>query len=283
MNSERNVDLQFSKVCEKAERLFKVDQEIEEITNFTVEEYDTKESYRDRFIEIRIEEHRVLAENAFRSSPNLMESHEQVQLDEPTATTLVVNTHTGKISCIFCDRPHSSQDCQKMSNKSYEDRKSEIMRRRCCLVGLKPGHPDKDSGLKSPEFPGSSPPAPNPVPEVSRFARNPKYGCFASFLQSHDGRALESKIGFEILSDFSHQPLERQFTDQQLGVFLVTTDFSQSYRSGPVTMRFLHNTGCRGALTSSLVGQMLPVGFTPGTFSSGLLGTCHCLEKFAVL
>ncbi|PRD35747.1 UNVERIFIED_CONTAM: hypothetical protein NCL1_10583 [Trichonephila clavipes] len=84
--------------------------------------------------------HHVLAENAFRSSTNLTESYEQVQRGEPTATTLVVNTHAGKICCIFCDRPHSSQDCQKRSNKSYEDRKSEVMRRRCCLVCLKPGY-----------------------------------------------------------------------------------------------------------------------------------------------
>ncbi|GFY69635.1 hypothetical protein TNIN_233411 [Trichonephila inaurata madagascariensis] len=38
MNSKKNIDIQFSKVCEKAESLFKVDQEIEEITNFTDEE-----------------------------------------------------------------------------------------------------------------------------------------------------------------------------------------------------------------------------------------------------
>ncbi|GFT01515.1 hypothetical protein TNCV_270181 [Trichonephila clavipes] len=38
MNSEKNIDIQFSKVFEKAECLFKLDQEIEEITNFTDEE-----------------------------------------------------------------------------------------------------------------------------------------------------------------------------------------------------------------------------------------------------
>ncbi|GFQ79560.1 integrase catalytic domain-containing protein [Trichonephila clavata] len=37
-----------------------------------------------------------------------------------------------------------------MSNKSYEDRKSEVIRRRCCLVCLKPGHMAKKchSGVK---------------------------------------------------------------------------------------------------------------------------------------
>ncbi|GFR08814.1 transposable element Tc1 transposase [Trichonephila clavata] len=54
MNSEKNIDIQFSKISEKAERLFKVDQEIKEIINLTDEEYDTMESYRDRFTEIRV-------------------------------------------------------------------------------------------------------------------------------------------------------------------------------------------------------------------------------------
>ncbi|GFR20895.1 transposable element Tc1 transposase [Trichonephila clavata] len=52
MNREKNIDIQFSKIYQKAERLFKVDQEIKEIINFSDEEYDTMESYRDRFTEI---------------------------------------------------------------------------------------------------------------------------------------------------------------------------------------------------------------------------------------
>ncbi|GFR03954.1 uncharacterized protein TNCT_224081 [Trichonephila clavata] len=89
--------------------------------------------------EVEKEDH-VSTENAFGSITNPTESHKQVQRDEPTATTLVANTYAEKISCIFCDRPHSSQDCQKMSNKSYEDQKSEVIRRRCCFVCLKSGH-----------------------------------------------------------------------------------------------------------------------------------------------
>ncbi|GFR01018.1 transposable element Tc1 transposase [Trichonephila clavata] len=160
MNREKNIDIQFSKVYEKAERLFKVDQEIKEIKNFTDDEYDTMESYRDRFTEIRViyeknynkhdESKSEISSNylkvighlksRFGSKTNRTESHKQVQRDEPTATTLAANTYAGKISCLFCDRPHSSQDCQETSNKSYEDRKSEVIRRRCCLVCLKPGH-----------------------------------------------------------------------------------------------------------------------------------------------
>ncbi|GFV68589.1 transposable element Tc1 transposase [Trichonephila clavipes] len=54
MNREKNIDIQFSKIYEKAERLFRVDQEIKEIINFSDEEYDTMESYRDRYTEIRV-------------------------------------------------------------------------------------------------------------------------------------------------------------------------------------------------------------------------------------
>ncbi|GFX88578.1 DUF1758 domain-containing protein [Trichonephila clavipes] len=54
MNREKNIDIQISKIYEKAERLFKADQEIKEIINFSDEEYDTMESYRNRFTEIRV-------------------------------------------------------------------------------------------------------------------------------------------------------------------------------------------------------------------------------------
>ena len=38
----------------------------------------------------------------------------------------------------------------------------------------------------------------------------------ASLLQSHDGRALETQVGLEILGDFSDQTLEWQLADQKL-------------------------------------------------------------------
>ncbi|GFR04416.1 transposable element Tc1 transposase [Trichonephila clavata] len=63
------------------------------------------------------EEYCVLAENAFGSRMNKKESH---QRDEPTATTLIAD----KISCIFCDCPYSSQDCQK--NVKQELRRPKV-------------------------------------------------------------------------------------------------------------------------------------------------------------
>ncbi|GBO10837.1 hypothetical protein AVEN_48012-1 [Araneus ventricosus] len=63
-----------------------------------------------------------------------------VYKDEPTAATLISSTTGAKLNCIFCDRPHLSQDCQRLSDMSYEDRKSQVIRKRCCLVCLKVGH-----------------------------------------------------------------------------------------------------------------------------------------------
>jgi len=40
---------------------------------------------------------------------------------------------------------------------------------------------------------------------------------FTGLLKSSNGSALETEIGFEILSDFANQALEWQFADEQLG------------------------------------------------------------------
>ncbi|GFS44078.1 transposable element Tc1 transposase [Nephila pilipes] len=200
----KDIHVQYNKVVEKAERLFKVDDEIKECIIFTDEEYDTTESYRDRFTEIRVvyekqytqdesssvvsskyshdnlklpklrmkelnredkeddpvvskdkvlenlmiflrhevegEEHCFLAETSFGDGMKRKESRKPPLRDEPTAATLIVNTSVGRNQCIFCERTHASQDCQKISNLAYEDRKGQVMRKRCCLVCLKPGH-----------------------------------------------------------------------------------------------------------------------------------------------
>ncbi|GFU48524.1 transposable element Tc1 transposase [Nephila pilipes] len=200
----KDIHVQYNKVVEKAERLFKVDDEIKECIIFTDEEYDTTESYRDRFTEIRVvyekqytqdesssvvsskyshdnlklpklrmkelnredkeddpvvskdkvlenlmiflrhevegEEHRFLAETSFGDGMKRKESRKPPLRDEPTAATLIANTSVGRNQCIFCERTHASQDCQKISNLAYEDRKGQVMRKRCCLVCLKPGH-----------------------------------------------------------------------------------------------------------------------------------------------
>ncbi|GFY40638.1 hypothetical protein TNIN_6281 [Trichonephila inaurata madagascariensis] len=63
--------------------------------------------------------------------------------------------------------------------------------------------------------------------------------------------------------DFLYQYLERRFTDQQLGGFLVTTDFSQSATVRAWLIRLLNSTGSRALLRAALVVTLLPWGFTP--------------------
>ena len=85
---------------------------------------------------------------------------------------------------------------------------------------------------------------------------------FASLLKSHHSGALETQVGLEILSDFSHKTLEGQFADKQLGGLLVTTDLTKSDCTRPVTMRFLDPTSGRRALTSCLRGELFSWSFS---------------------
>ena len=98
----------------------------------------------------------------------------------------------------------------------------------------------------------------------------------AGLLQGHDGGALEAEIGLEVLGDFSHQALEGELADEELGALLVTTDLSQSDGSGPVTVGLLDATGGGGRLSGSLGGELLTGGFASGRFTGGLLGSGHC-------
>ena len=97
----------------------------------------------------------------------------------------------------------------------------------------------------------------------------------SSFLEGQHGRALESKIGLEILGDLTHKTLEGQLADEKVGGLLVTTDLTESDRSGTVTMRLLDSTGGGGRLTGSLGGELLTGSLSSGGFTCGLLSTCH--------
>ena len=97
----------------------------------------------------------------------------------------------------------------------------------------------------------------------------------AGLLQGHDGRALETQIGLKVLGDFTDQALERQLADQKLGRLLVTTDLTESDRTGTVTVRLLDSAGGRRALASGLGGQLLAGSLSSGGLASGLLGTGH--------
>ena len=98
---------------------------------------------------------------------------------------------------------------------------------------------------------------------------------FGSFLQSQDGRALEAKVGLEVLGDLTYKALEWQLADEKFGTLLVTTDLAKSDRSGAVTVRLLHTSGSRCALASSFCCKLLARSLASGRFSCGLLGACH--------
>ncbi len=97
----------------------------------------------------------------------------------------------------------------------------------------------------------------------------------AGLLQGHDSGALEAQVRLEILRDFSHQALERQFADQQLGGLLITADLSESHGPGPVTVGLLDAAGGWGALPGGFSSELLPRGFAASGFTSRLLGSCH--------
>ena len=97
----------------------------------------------------------------------------------------------------------------------------------------------------------------------------------AGLLKGHDGRALETQVGLEVLGDFSDETLEGQLADEQLGRLLVATDLTKSDGTGAVTMRFLDAASGRRALASGLGGQLLAGRLATGGFASGLLGTGH--------
>ncbi|KAJ8023378.1 hypothetical protein HOLleu_35804 [Holothuria leucospilota] len=62
---------------------------------------------------------------------------------------------------------------------------------------------------------------------------------FAGFREGHDGGALESQLGLEVLSDLADEALEGQLADQKLGTLLVTTDLTECDCPWSVTMRLL--------------------------------------------
>ena len=92
--------------------------------------------------------------------------------------------------------------------------------------------------------------------------------CLARLLQSHHGRALEAQISLEVLCNLTHQALERQLADQQLGRLLVATDLTKCRSSRPVTMWLLHSVGRWSTLARSLRRQLLPRRLSTGRLAS---------------
>ena len=100
---------------------------------------------------------------------------------------------------------------------------------------------------------------------------------FGSFLESHDGTGLEPQVSLEVLGDFTDKTLEGQFADQQFGGFLVTSDLTESDCSWAISVGFLNSSSGWGRFSGSLGCQLFTGSFSSGGFTSGLLGTGHCV------
>ena len=98
---------------------------------------------------------------------------------------------------------------------------------------------------------------------------------FRGFLKGHDGRGLETEVGLEVLGDFTDQTLERELPDEELSALLVTTDFTESNGTRPISVGFLYSSSSRSRFTGSLGGELLPGGLASGGLTGGLLSTSH--------
>ena len=117
--------------------------------------------------------------------------------------------------------------------------------------------------------------------EVGILEESNKVGL-TSFLESHDGCALETEISLEVLGDLTDETLEGQFSQEELRRFLVSTDLTEGNCSGSVTMRLLYSSGGRGALTGSLGSQLFTGCFSSCRFTGGLLCTSHYTSRCIV-
>ena len=72
---------------------------------------------------------------------------------------------------------------------------------------------------------------------------------------------MEAEVRLEVLGNLTNQALEGKLADQELGGFLVATDFSESDSSWLITMGLLDTAGGGSGFASSLGGELLARGF----------------------
>ena len=69
--------------------------------------------------------------------------------------------------------------------------------------------------------------------QVGVFEQSDKVS-FSGFLESKDGRSLETQITLKVLSNFAHETLERKLANEQIRGFLIASNLTQSDRTGTV-------------------------------------------------
>ena len=98
---------------------------------------------------------------------------------------------------------------------------------------------------------------------------------FRCFLKGRDSRALETQVSLEVLGDFTNQTLEGQFSDEQFGGFLVSSDFTESDGTRSVSVWFLDSTSGWCTLSGGFGGQLFSWSLSSSRFTCSLLCTSH--------
>ena len=104
--------------------------------------------------------------------------------------------------------------------------------------------------------------------------------CLSRLLQRKQSCSLELDIWLEIMSNLSHQSLERKLAQKEFGAFLVLPDLSQSYGARSVSVGFLDPPMRRCHLPGSFCSQSFSRGLSSGSFSGSLLCSRH-VERFS--
>ena len=99
--------------------------------------------------------------------------------------------------------------------------------------------------------------------------------CLRCLLQGHHSRGLEPKVSLEVLGNFTDEPLEGKFTDEELCALLIPSNLPEGNSSRPVPMRLFDSSRGWSRFTSSFGGQLLTRGFPSSRLACCLLGSGH--------
>ena len=102
------------------------------------------------------------------------------------------------------------------------------------------------------------------------------------FLESTDGRGLESEIRLEVLCNFPDETLEGKLADQELSRLLVTTDFTKGDGTGAITMGLLDTSRSRVRLASRRLESYVGADFLAALDASCLRGALPPVDLRAV-
>ena len=111
--------------------------------------------------------------------------------------------------------------------------------------------------------------------QVRVFKESDEVG-FTRFLQSQNGRALETNVRLVVLSNFANKTLEGRHANEQVRALLVLANLAEGDGARAVAVGLFNPTGRRRMLLVGLErGQNLPGGLASGRLAGGLLGASH--------